>query len=93
MTQYLIESDSVQLAWVEAESPLGAKRIHATRYGDDQELSVLEARESITMEHELEGNEQPFRALTENESGSILIYEKQVNQGGSKGIYSFVYDP
>lgn len=93
MNWYLIESDSVQLAWVEAETELGAKRIHATRFGDDQTLDVTEERDSITLNVELEGDTQPFQALTEREDGTIELHEKLVNQAGSKGIYVSLYSP
>jgi len=93
MSWFLIESDSVQPAWVEADTELGAKRIHATRYGDEQRLSVVERRDAITLSVELEGNEPPFRALEEDEDGRVTITEKRVNQAGSKGLYKSVYDP
>lgn len=93
MSWFLIESDSVQPAWVEAESELGAMRIHASRYGDDQLLDIVDDRESITLNVELEGNEPPFRALEEREDGTIIIHEKRVNQAGSKGIYQMAYNP
>lgn len=90
---YLITSDKVQATWVEAESELGAKRVHATYYGDDQTLDIEDHRDAITLNVELEGNEQPFRALTERDDGAIEITEKRVNQAGSKGLYRALYDP
>lgn len=93
MSWFLVTSDSVQPAWVEADTELGAKRIHATRYGDEQELSIEDSRESLTLTVELEGNEPPFRALQEGDDSAIVITEKRVNQAGSKGLYKSVYDP
>lgn len=93
MTWYLIQSNSVQLTWVEADTELGAKRIHATRYGDEQALTFRDERDEITLNVELEGNDPPFRALIERDDGSIEIHEKRVNQAGSKGIYVSVYVP
>lgn len=92
MTYYLIESDSTQLCWVEAESELGAKRIHATRFGDDQVLDIIDERDDITYSVELEGREQPFRAIEELSDGNLKMYEKRANQAGSKGIYQLVYE-
>lgn len=93
MTWYYIESDEIQPVWVEAETELGAMRIHATRYGDDQTLKIEDSREDLTLSVELEGSEPPFRSLQETEDGDILIHEKRVNQAGSKGIYQLVYSP
>jgi hypothetical protein len=93
MQYYLVESDTVQPAWVKAKSELGAKRIHATRYGDDQELTIAEQTDDITYSVELERKGPPFRAMEENEDGDIIIHEKRVNQAGSKGIYRLKYSP
>lgn len=93
MTWYLIESNKVQLTWVKAESELGAKRIHATRYGDDQHLVISDRQQSLDYEAELDTPDQPYRSLEEEDDGKIIIHEKRVNQAGSKGIYLRIYTP
>lgn len=90
MVWYEATHDEFRDFYVNGDTELHAKRlIERLRGKAGYELTVLR---NFDLQERVDSPEGPMQAIEETENNKIRMSERRVNQAGSKGVYTMVYD-